>query len=407
MVHIIGAGPTGLTVAWNLIKRGQKVTIYDKKEGPGGSWWEPPTLERDLHSHRSVFKGTWMNTRKLFSEMGLSWDDYFGSPYSEPENVMNYIEIGDLPQLVRVFWERSKNHTVKEVCQGLGPKIQDFIQKLTLKIDGLPWDRMTSYELFETLDQVGWDIPFRQTQKVSGAVMNRDMENALKNVGAVFIYNKEVLKINYDLGGCMFSDGSEIPKGERIILCVDNGPARWLIGDNWGPDARSKLEFGLYEAINILFYYDEPVEDFQTTTLVVPELIEPTVLSCVILNVDGVRTIPPNQLVSLVHDHIQVKQPVKATKICWGADWVNGQWKTSQTSSGWNPKPLPFFGSSSKVAMVGMMSPRRTPYASLEAAVEVANSFTGDEVLGPTKLSQLVGLLGILILSISFSKTFV
>lgn len=401
MVHIIGAGPTGLSVAWNLLKKGENVTIYDKKEGPGGSWWEPPTLDRDLHSHRSVFKGAWVNTRKFFSELGLEWDDYFGSSYSSPD--MNDLpDMKDLPRLIRIFWERSKNHTVMETCQDLSPKTQEFLKKLTLKIDGLPWDRMTSYELFETIDQVGWNLPFRQTQKVSGAVMNNDIEKVLKSFGAVFMYNKEVLKVNYSLGGCMFSDGSEIPSGEKIILCVDSSPARWLIEDNWGSNARSTLEFGLYEAINILFYYENPVEDFQTTTLVIPELIEPNVLSCVILDISGVRTIPPNRLVSLVHEHIQVNQPVKATKICWGSDWVDGRWKTSQSSSGWNPNPLPYVGKSPYVAMVGMMSPRRTPYASLEAAVEVANAFTGDEVLAPSKLSLVVGLLGIVIFSMSF-----
>lgn len=41
-VHIIGAGPTGLSVAWELLTQtDKKVIIYEKKSSAGGSWWEP------------------------------------------------------------------------------------------------------------------------------------------------------------------------------------------------------------------------------------------------------------------------------------------------------------------------------------------------------------------------------
>jgi hypothetical protein len=36
---------------------------------------------------------------------------------------------------------------------------------------------------------------------------------------------------------------------------------------------------------------------------------------------------------------------------------------------------IPFFGNSETVAMCGMMSYRKTPYSSMEAAVEVGRSF--------------------------------
>ena len=36
---------------------------------------------------------------------------------------------------------------------------------------------------------------------------------------------------------------------------------------------------------------------------------------------------------------------------------------------------VPFYGESSKVALCGMMSERKTPYSSIEAAIEVGRSF--------------------------------
>ena len=36
-VHIIGAGPTGMSVAWEILRStDHEVTIYDRKESAGG-----------------------------------------------------------------------------------------------------------------------------------------------------------------------------------------------------------------------------------------------------------------------------------------------------------------------------------------------------------------------------------
>ena len=41
-VHVIGAGPTGMSVAWEILRStDHEVIIYDRKESAGGSWWEP------------------------------------------------------------------------------------------------------------------------------------------------------------------------------------------------------------------------------------------------------------------------------------------------------------------------------------------------------------------------------
>jgi len=77
-VHIVGAGPTGMSLAWELLKSGEhQVTIYDRKMSAGGSWWEPSEEVRDLHAHRIVFDRAYINTQSLFKEMGISWDTIF------------------------------------------------------------------------------------------------------------------------------------------------------------------------------------------------------------------------------------------------------------------------------------------------------------------------------------------
>ena len=77
-VHVIGSGPTGMSVAWEILRStDHEVIIYDRKESAGGSWWEPSGGKRDLHAHRIVFDNAFVNTNSLFEEMGIEWDDIF------------------------------------------------------------------------------------------------------------------------------------------------------------------------------------------------------------------------------------------------------------------------------------------------------------------------------------------
>ena len=77
-VHIVGAGPTGLSLAWEIKKfTDNEVHVYDRKTSAGGSWWEPDVDYRDVHAHRIVFDNAFVNTQNLFKEMGLEWNDIF------------------------------------------------------------------------------------------------------------------------------------------------------------------------------------------------------------------------------------------------------------------------------------------------------------------------------------------
>ena len=65
-IHIIGAGPTGMSLAWEILRSGDHdVTIYDRKVSAGGSWWEPDVETRDLHAHRICLLYTSPSPRDL------------------------------------------------------------------------------------------------------------------------------------------------------------------------------------------------------------------------------------------------------------------------------------------------------------------------------------------------------
>ena len=77
-IHIVGAGPTGLSLAWEIMRSGDHdVTIYERKTSGGGSWWEPDLETRDIHAHRALFDRGFINTQSFLKEMNLEWNDLF------------------------------------------------------------------------------------------------------------------------------------------------------------------------------------------------------------------------------------------------------------------------------------------------------------------------------------------
>jgi len=105
----------------------------------------------------------------------------------------------------------------------------------------------------------------------------------------------------------------------------------------------------------------------------------------------------PEMLKSEVLKQLGLPSP-KEMRIAWGAEWKGKRWEFSQSSGVLSLHgQLPFFGKCSKVAMCGMMSPRKTPYSSIEAAVEVSRAlshqqFGTREPLQPILLSQVISI---------------
>lgn len=410
-VHIVGAGPTGMSLAWEILRSGDhEITIYDKKTSAGGSWWEPTEEIRDLHAHRIVFNKAFVNTQSLFNEMGIKWDDIF-----EPvkENAYGYVlqslslkDYGTLTSLAARVLSKPKKYKSISLKDALGPLSdngQKILEHLPLIMDGVTWDVMSAWEFVKSFDHVA--LSKQYTQKVSGKVMCDAMQRALEEVGVEFEFGKELVNIDYMADGYTadFSDRTKIGDG-ILFLCLDNSPAYKLLGDNWGPDAEKKVRDSTYGAINILFDFDEPVElksdlEIAATTKL---KLQPVVLSnektisCVICNLtEDILTMPPEELRTLVLGELDIPLP-KEIRFGWGANWDGERWQFSQSSGVLSLYgQLPFFGECPNVAMCGMMSPRNTPYSSIEAAVEVSRSlshkcFGTREPMNPLLLTQVV-----------------
>jgi hypothetical protein len=293
--------------------------------------------------------------------------------------------------------------SLKDALGPLSGGGQKIVEHLPLIMDGVTWDVMSAWEFVKSFDHVA--LSKQYTQKVSGKVMCDAMQQALEDVGVEFEFEKELVNVDYMEDGYTadFADRTKIGDG-MLFLCLDNSPAFKLLGDNWGPDAEKKVRDSTYGAINILFDFDQPVElktDLEIVTNTKLKL-QPVVLSddktisCVICNLtEDILTMPPEELRTLVLGELDVPLP-REIRFGWGSEWDGKRWQFSQSSGVLSLYgQLPFFGECPNVAMCGMMSPRNTPYSSIEASVEVSRAlshkcFGTREPINPLLLTQVV-----------------
>ena len=389
-VHIVGAGPTGMSIAWELLHFTEHdVVLYDSKPSAGGSWWEPGVETRDLHAHRAVFKNAFVNTNSLFGEMGIDWNDMFTKEKSSMYGTLfrslgpqDYWALTSLSARVLAQPEVYKMKSLKEALGTMTKTGQRLMETLTFMIDGVSWETMTAYELVQSFNHVGLSSP--ETQKVSGKVMSDAMQGALVASGARFVFGTSLKDVDYRDNGfkALFSDGTTSQDG-MLVLCIDHQAAVRLVKDNWGA-VHDMLRESTYECINVLMDYDTPLELTNTLELgmqsewtILPEMLEGgKTLSCVLCDLsEDVLTTKPEELKMRVLEQLGVPPPSKI-RIGWGSDWDGTRWRFSQSSGVLSTRgQIPFYGRCPSVAMCGMMSDRHTPYASIEAATEVGRLF--------------------------------
>ena len=425
-VHVIGAGPTGMSVAWEILRStDHEVIIYDRKESAGGSWWEPKGPKRDLHAHRIVFDNAFVNTNSLFEEMGIEWDDMFQPAdtrvYTTTFKYLkfkDYLTLASLAVRVLAQPDNYKGVSFKNALGDLSDSGEKLLKALPLIMDGVDWETMSAFEFVKSFDHVGMSKQY--VQKVSGKVMSDKMQKALVDKGVTFMFGSEVDKIHYEKDGyeASFTNKTKIKDG-LLVLCIDNSKALQLVGENWGKDTLKKIGPSTYGCINVLLDYDEPIRLPKTDLEYAMETtfnIQPVVLSdnktisCVICNLtDEVLSTDPETLKSEVIKQLGVPKPTNI-RIGWGSYWKDGKWSFEQSSGVLSLHgQVPFYGKSSKVALCGMMSERKTPYSSIEAAIEVGRSFCHEtfetrKPLQPVLITHVLFILIVLFLIILYTR---
>jgi len=250
--------------------------------------------------------------------------------------------------------------------------------------------------------------------------MSDKMQKALVDKGVKFMFGREVEKIHYEKDGyeASFTNKTKIKDG-LLVLCIDNSKALQLVDENWGKDTLKKIGPSTYGCINVLLDYDEPIRLPKTDleyTMETEFSLQPVVLSdnktisCVICNLtEKVLSTDPETLKSEVIKQLCVPKPA-SIRIGWGSYWKDGKWSFEQSSGVLSLHgQVPFYGESSKVALCGMMSERKTPYSSIEAAIEVGRSFCHEtfetrKPLQPVLITHVLFILIVLFLIIIYTR---
>tara|TARA_B100000767_G_scaffold241928_1_gene238665 strand:- start:835 stop:2133 length:1299 start_codon:yes stop_codon:yes gene_type:complete len=392
-IHIVGAGPTGLSLAWEIVRStDHEVTVYERKTSCGGSWWEPDTEVRDIHAHRLLFD-QFVNAHSFLKEMDLQWDELFQKTSSDfLKYTLKTFEPKDYVAVVELFFrvtftpEKYKSISLHDYFENkLSDGGKKTIEHLPINIDGVTWKHMSTFEFIKTADQLLFSTPY--TQKVSGKIMNDAIEEKLLNAGVNFIFGSELQNIEYRDDGyeASFSDGTVLSDDGMFFMCIDNSPALKLIGDNWGPLAEKKIRSATYGSICVLLDYDQFVPAGEEL-----EILVGTRWNILVSNLPGTNTVScvlcdlTKEILSSEPDVIKREvihqlgfPPPADIRIGWGSEWTGEKWEFSQSSGvlGLNGQ-VPFFGKCPNVAMVGMMSYRDTAYSSIEAAVEVSRKLS-------------------------------
>tara|TARA_R110001599_G_C12265454_1_gene660813 strand:- start:1885 stop:3153 length:1269 start_codon:yes stop_codon:yes gene_type:complete len=414
-VDIIGAGPTGVTVAW-LMSKTHEVHVWEHHDTCGGSWWEPgpeslatqsnglvPATKLqspDLHAPRVVFKEAFVNTNWLFDEMGLDWNKYFKSGAAVSESIEIFLKrfsIKDYFEFVKflILGFRDDGRTIKDHLEGkLTPGAERLVATLPIVMDGVDWTRMTAWEFIQSFNIVA--LSSSQTQRISGRVMGEDFEKVLKKVGVKFHFKEKLV----DIEKRIFKSGKVLNENNLMILCLDPKSLK-----NLYPEKIKFLEKIEYGCVNILLHYDERPKEINsyeevadTKWNILPTWLynDSNILSCVLVEPPNV---PPEELLSGILKQLGLPFP-KYYKFCWGSEWDGIKWVGHQSSGIYDRDGMSYESEYHNTAICGMMSKRWTPYASIEAAIEVGRDFCGESRKKPMTLNLILYVIICLYLSL-------
>jgi hypothetical protein len=309
-VHVVGAGPTGLTVAGALADAGDAVALYDASGGDGmgtGTWagaWAGTLYTK--HSPQVAW-GAYTHARAVLAARGLAWDDYFVQTSSLPwaAAALKGMSAADVAALTGAFvaWRaRSvlrggggggagalpETATVEARFRAaLSARGYATLGHLCRFFDGVGPDRMLVHELFLAADQVGGTGAYRAARASDTGFPARWLDAVRALPGVSFRAGARLESVRcragggYDLswssgGGAPLSAGAGaprrggaswatvVPEEDDLVLALDPVALLTLldasdaaVAQNWGPsaDTARRVAAGAYQPISVQIHF--------------------------------------------------------------------------------------------------------------------------------------------------------
>lgn len=457
LYHVFGGGITGLTLAWSLAKSGHSVRVYERADKVGGTWrsnfteGSSPDLPRLSQHSPQVVTASYLDTMKLFRDMGLNFSDYF-APHTTITTVLslarNHIGVMDAFVMARGFLfyamcpDRAKQVTVRDYFDsvGLSARGSGFLDKMTQFLDGAPSRIMTMHSLFMILDvSVMYPGIFKPNAPSGSGFAGAWFDRISQEFGGrvEWLFGRELRAIR-DEGGSyrmMFSDPdhditvARQTGEEAVLLAMDPlGLAKVMgsvdtsavVRNNWGPRLGERLREGSYVSMPVTLHFDSPLPSIPddvaygfatewSVVCVTAGFGDGKILACTVLDQDAwssvlekrvsdcdpqeVRDEVSRQVTSALRDHgvfsgLSVVEAVIDSSVSWDAR--RRQWSHHLSSATRTVTgSVDAFGDSRELAIVGSLNQHPYPITTMESAVQSALIFAvGGGSVASASLSQ-------------------
>ena len=274
---IIGAGPSGLTLAYILGTLGKKCLIIDKNNNVGGCH---RVLRVDglftEHGPR-IYSNSYVNTINILKKMGINFYDLF-TPYKF--NISNIggksitnLQFTEIFKLAFDFFRNSPNNKIMSMNQymnkhNFSEKSKDYINRLCLLTDGASADK---YTLFQFLELVNQQFLYKiyQPKYPNDICLFPLMVNSINNTGNItFLLNTEVTKLNIHSNKItsieLLSDMNQsVINSSNFILAISPKDIIKLTKDItnvFGPNTQLIASYNSYNNnIPIIFHWDTKI----------------------------------------------------------------------------------------------------------------------------------------------------
>lgn len=211
-IAIIGAGPTGLTLAHYISKHtNSEITIFDRESTVGGCHRVRRVNGSFTEHGPRIYNSNYLNFKRLLNELNLNFHDYFTeykfTIFGITREIISKFTIREFLLLALeffgLFYKRNLE-SVLEFCEKhnfseISKKELDRVCRLT---DGAGIDRYTIYELMQLPNQHAFYKVYQPNRPNDKDSWLSVWETHLKNKGVNFRLNENIKSLeqiqNYD-----------------------------------------------------------------------------------------------------------------------------------------------------------------------------------------------------------------
>jgi len=440
---IVGAGPTGLTLAYVLGKQGKKVLVVEREDAIGGCHRVKRLNGLFTEHSPRVYLNSYKNMKHILLDMGSSFEEMF-TPYdfsvwSIAAELTGHVSWWELFLLFltgtyMVLHPSHLYHTsVREYGEqhGFSASTMDYLDRVCRVSDGAGADRYTMYQLVQLVNQQGWYGMF-QPKKPLDVDFWPLWSRALERVGVPVMLNTSVTNLMLLRGrvsavqtdnGVFGADKVVLavpPPALQSILSASSigkafGPTQWYTDAAYNSDIAATFHWD--SVVTVPKKWGFPASDWGVVSIVLTHYMDmqdarsKTVISTCITYLDvpskvtgltANQTLLSSDLTAEIFRQLQETYPslpAPTTSILSPTAYIaNGKW--NESDSGFfrsnNVKALSSRGTVANLFQVGTQNGNCSmDFTTMEAAVTNALVFANEEEQADWPLATRVELLNL------------